>query len=76
MLIDHMVFFDGPRVVSWSFHPAGKYTMVSMYAKVSQEATLAHFNDVWAARIPLKVKIFDWQLGLDRLPSSIQVVIL
>jgi hypothetical protein len=44
-----------------------------MYAKLAQGATLAHFKEVWVARVPLKTRIFSWQLILDRLPSSANV---
>jgi hypothetical protein len=47
----------------------------SMYDKLSQGATVADFKVVWAAKLPLKIKIFSWQLVLDRLPSSIQIAI-
>jgi hypothetical protein len=40
-----------------------------MYAKLSQGAAMAHFKEVWAAKLPLKVKIFTWQLVLNRLPT-------
>ena len=44
-----------------------------MYKKLSQGATVAHFQEVWKARIPLKIRIFSWQLILDRLPSGTQL---
>jgi hypothetical protein len=40
-----------------------------MYSKLSQGATVAHFKDVWEAKLPLKVKIFTWQLVINRLPT-------
>jgi hypothetical protein len=44
-----------------------------MYLKLAQGASIAHFRDVWAARLPLKIKIFSWQLVLDKLPSCINI---
>ena len=41
-----------------------------MYRKLSQGATVVHSRDLWTARLPLKIKIFTWQLALDRLPTS------
>jgi hypothetical protein len=41
-----------------------------MYNKLSEEASVAHFRDIWATKLPLKIRIFTWQLVLDRLPSS------
>jgi hypothetical protein len=45
----------------------------SLYAKLSQGASVAYHKDVWTAKVPLKIKIFAWQLILDRLPSSQQI---
>jgi hypothetical protein len=45
----------------------------SLYAKLSQGASVDFHKDVWEARVPLKIKIFAWQLILDRLPSSQQI---
>ena len=39
-----------------------------MYHKLAQGATVAHSSE-----LPLKIKIFLWQLILDRLPASKQV---
>jgi hypothetical protein len=37
--------------------------------KLSQGASVTHFKDIWAAKLPLKIKIFTWQLALNRLPT-------
>jgi hypothetical protein len=44
-----------------------------MYEKLSHGATVAHATDVWKAAVPLKIKIFAWQLALDKLPSNRQI---
>jgi hypothetical protein len=69
-LIDNTTLSSGPDEVVWNLEQTGTYSVSSMYAKLSQGATVAHFKDVWAAKIPLKIRIFSWQLILDRLPSS------
>jgi hypothetical protein len=28
-----------------------------------------HFKDIWVAKLPLKIKIFTWQIALNRLPT-------
>jgi hypothetical protein len=61
---------EGRDEVVWNLEQSGIYSVSSMYAKLSQGATVTHFKDVWAAKIPLKIRIFSWQLILDRLPSS------
>ena len=45
-----------------------------MYRKLAQEASVVHFQHIWKAKIPLKIRIFSWQLILDRLPSGSQLV--
>ena len=45
-----------------------------MYAFLSQGATPPpppNLRDMWEAKLPLKIKVFSWQLALDRLPSAI-----
>jgi hypothetical protein len=34
---------------------------------------VAHATDLWKAAVPLKIKIFAWQLALDRLPSNLHI---
>jgi hypothetical protein len=59
--------------VVWHLEPSGVFSVQSLYAKLSQGATVAHHKDVWSAKVPLKIKIFAWQLIIDRLPSSQQI---
>jgi hypothetical protein len=44
-----------------------------MYSILSQGATVAHFKDIWTAKLPLKIRNFSWQLVLDRLPSILLI---
>jgi hypothetical protein len=67
------VLVEGPDKVSWRFESDGRFSVKSMYARLAQGATVAHFKDVWAAKVPLKIRIFSWQLVLDRLPSSANI---
>lgn len=61
---------QGQDKISWGLHPSGEYTVNSMYNKLSQGTSVAHFKDFCAAKLPLKIKIFSWQLALGRLLSS------
>jgi hypothetical protein len=55
----------GQDKVSWHLEQAGTYSVKSMYAKLSH---------MWEAKVPLKIKIFSWQLVLDKLPSGQQIL--
>ena len=69
-LIDQIHLSEELDSVSWSLEVSGQYSVASMYAKLAQGASVAYFCDVWAAKLPQKIKIFSWQLILDRLPSG------
>ena len=45
---------QGADVVKWPLEASGVYLVSSMYAKLSQGATVAHFTEIWAAKLPLK----------------------
>jgi hypothetical protein len=72
-IIENAVLSKGQDRISWKLEQSGKFSVNSMYRKLSAGASIAHFKDVWAAKIPLKVRIFSWQLILDRLPSSLNI---
>jgi hypothetical protein len=57
----------GADTITWILDPSGCYSVSSMYKKLSEGASVAHARDVWAAKLPLKIRIFTWQLILDRL---------
>jgi hypothetical protein len=56
----------GRDKVSWHLEQSGKFSVKSMYASLSLGATVAHFKDMWETNLPLKIKIFSWQLALDK----------
>ena len=64
---------EGPDEISWALEPSGRFSVASMYRKLAQGPTVAHSKDLCSARLPLKIKIFIWQLALDRLPPSKQL---
>jgi hypothetical protein len=72
-LTEPTVLSNSKDKVTWHLDSSGKFTVQSLYAKLSQGASVAYYKDVWEAKVPLKIKIFAWQLILDRLPSSQQI---
>ena len=72
-LVDTVALREGPDRIRWALEPSGSYSVASMYWQLSHGATVAHAQDLWGARLPLKIKIFTWQLALDRLPAGKQL---
>jgi hypothetical protein len=72
-LVDEVELVQGKDQISWHLANSGKFSAKSLYFKLSQGTSVAHFKDMWESKVPLKIKIFSWQLALDRLPSILQI---
>jgi hypothetical protein len=72
-LVDEVELEQGKDQISWHLENSGKFSTKSLYFKLSQGISVAQFKDMWESKVPLKIKIFSWQLALDRLPSSLQI---
>jgi hypothetical protein len=59
--------------VSWALEASGSFSTSSLYQKLCQGDTCTYAKDPWSADIPLKVKIFTWQLVRNRLPTNAQL---
>ncbi|XP_071676870.1 uncharacterized protein [Lolium perenne] len=73
-LVSQVLLADGMDKVSWHLEPNGSFSVKSMYTQLSQGKTVAHHKDMWKSKVPLKIKIFSWQLALDKLPSGQQIL--
>jgi hypothetical protein len=73
-MLTPVLLSPGQDLVSWHLEQSGSYTVKSMYAQLSQGTTIAHAKDLWETKLPLKIKIFSWQLALDKLPSGQQIL--
>jgi hypothetical protein len=73
-LVSQVPLVDGLDKVTWHLEQSGSFSVKSMYAQLSQGTTIAHHKDMWKSKVPLKIKIFSWQLALDKLPSGQQLV--
>jgi hypothetical protein len=62
-----------PDLVSWGLENNGKFSVSSLYRKINQGPSLPHESMLWSAKLPLKIKIFLWQMAKGRLPSNAQV---
>jgi hypothetical protein len=74
-LVDVVQFGDGPDKVVWHLDSSGRYSVNSMDRALAHGTIVAYHKDFWAACDPLKIKIFLWQLVLDKLPSSLQIAV-
>jgi hypothetical protein len=61
--------------ISWRLEPFGKFSTKSksMYQALCNGPTFPVTKLIWSPNIPLKIKIFTWQMFRGRLPSSDQI---
>ncbi|KAE8815280.1 retrotransposon unclassified [Hordeum vulgare] len=60
--------------VSWGLSPLGEFSVSSVYLALCRVPVLPWLSPLWKAPLPLKIKIFVWQLLRDRLPSGTEVL--
>lgn len=72
--IDEMELGQVTDMVSWSLDHSHQFIPKALYLKLSQLVSAVHFRDVWSVALPLKIKIFVWQMIRNRLPSSDQIM--
>ena len=67
----------GPPIISggadsleWMLTPSRKFSVKSLYLKLCQGLPQKHFCQIWGIGVPLKIRIFLWQLARKRLPSN------
>jgi len=63
----------GRDLVSWHLTPSGTFSVKSAYRSLFSSPVRAWTSPLWKSPIPLKIKIFVWQLLRDRLPSGVEV---
>ena len=63
----------GRNLVSWRLTPSGMFSVKSAYRCLFGAPVRAWTSPLWKAPIPLKIKIFVWQLLRNRLPSGVEV---
>ena len=71
--LDEVALLEGRDEIRWALEQTGVYSVASMYRQLALGATVAFADDIWDTRLPLKIKIFTWQLALDRLPTCKQL---
>jgi hypothetical protein len=59
--------------VSWALEPGGKFSVSSLYRKINHGPSLPHEKLLWKAKLPLKIKIFLWQMAKGKMPVNEQI---
>ena len=60
--------------IAWKLTSSRKFSVKSLYEKLTEGNVLDMARGLWKAGIPLKIKIFVWQFTYDHLPSRTQVI--
>ena len=56
--------------IDWKLAASRKFSVKSLYEKLTEGNELDMARRLWNAGIPLKIKIFMWQMFRNRLPTS------
>jgi hypothetical protein len=75
LVLDGVRFDEEQDKVSWSLEPSGFFSTRSMYKALSAGPQVQLAELLWTPSIPLKSKIFSWQLARGRLPSNDQLLL-
>jgi hypothetical protein len=74
-IVEEIDLANGPDSISWHLDPSGTYSTRSFYLELCKKPEVSLTKYLWDCSIPLKIKIFTWQLARGRLPSNDQILI-
>jgi hypothetical protein len=57
-------------MTSWALETSGRFSVSSLYRKINKGPNLPHKKLIWKAKLPLKIKIFLWQMAKGKMPAS------
>ena len=72
-LLEGVVLTQGPDIVSWRLIASGKFSVNSLYRALARGTHQQVASGLWKARLPLKIKVFFWQMCRDKLPTSVNI---
>ena len=61
--------------VSWSLTASAIFSTNSLYRKLCSGVQFPCLKNIWQATVPLKIRIFLWQLARGRLPANDQIAL-
>jgi hypothetical protein len=65
---------DTPDSVSWKLEASGLFSTKSMYQALCRGPKINVTKLFWKAKVPMKIRIFTWQMARGRLPSNDQIL--
>jgi hypothetical protein len=61
----------GRDEVTWAFEKSKKFTTKSLYRFITHRGVrLDNSKNIWKTKLPLKIKVFLWQVANNRLQNS------
>lgn len=73
-IVDKMVIRDEPDRVVWALNKSGLFTTSSLYRNIMDPGHRdRRIKEIWEARMPMKVRIFLWQVHKYRIKSADQL---
>ena len=73
-LVENVVLSEAQDRLHWILEKSGKFTTSSLYKHIMNTGVRdVHMLLIWKAKIPLKIKIFRWQIDRDRIQSAVQL---
>jgi hypothetical protein len=69
-LVEEIDLENVPDSISWLLDPSGMYSTRSFYLELCKKPEVPLTKYLLECAIPLKIKIFTWQLARGQLPSN------
>lgn len=61
----------GGDIVTWGLETSGMFTARSLYRFLTNGGVVSKMSDrIWECKVPLKIKIFLWQISHGKLPAA------
>jgi hypothetical protein len=72
-LVEEIELEDAPAQISWRLELSGVFSTKSLYLALCKGSEVQLTKFLWSYSLPLKIKVFTWQLARGRLPSNDQI---
>jgi hypothetical protein len=73
-VLENVTLNSEKETVRWIFEKSGKFTTSSLYRELTfPGVNIRWMNNIWTAKLPLKIKIFLWRVCNDKIQSADQL---